>query len=122
MPSLARPGCLFSFANGKEPNPGPSSLVISSMPRYKSGRRDRVDAKALADIRRDDGRLKNESVAAEQLAPELADQMTGTMARARRMSLKPDIERTFSESVPRNMLGGFGDAHPRSSHCLSLAR
>ena len=38
--------------------------------------------KALADIGRDDGRLKNESVAAEQLAPELADQMAGAMARA----------------------------------------
>jgi hypothetical protein len=37
--------------------------------------------KALADIRRDDGRLKNESVAAEHLAPELADQMAGAMAR-----------------------------------------
>jgi hypothetical protein len=81
VPSIVRPSRLFSFGDwskyrSRDPLPG-----------------DRLDAqiqnlieaiastqKALEDIRRDDGRLKNQSVHAEQLSDGLAQQLAGSIA------------------------------------------
>jgi len=82
MPSHVRPGRLFSFANWQRSQPR-AQLPGDQLDAQIQNLVDAITStqKALADIRRDDGKLKNESVAAEQLAPDLADEMAGAIER-----------------------------------------